>query len=120
MQRGAFLASFFCPVHLGGGSSLFVDVVRWSDQACAQCDGHPTLGGRVGGWVRGQNKVCVPEVCLQFRACSISFLFLMRKSLLIRLWGGSVGFAPNDPPPFSPSRVDTRVQPASDTMEYDG
>ena len=35
------------------------------------CDLNPGWG--VGGWVRGQKKVCVPKIHFQFRAPLISF-----------------------------------------------
>ena len=35
----------------------------------------PTPPPPVGGWVRGQKKVCVPEVGFQFPVLSINFIF---------------------------------------------
>ena len=47
-------------------------------------------GGGLGGWVRGQKKVCVPKIDLQVRAPLINFIFLLRKTFL--MWvGGWVG-----------------------------
>ena len=43
-------------------------------------------GGGVGGWVRGQKKVCVPKIDLQVRAPLINFIFFLRKNFL--MWVG--------------------------------
>ena len=53
-------------------------------------------GGGVGGWVRGQKKVCVPKIHLQVRAPLINFICFLRKNFL--MWvGGWVSQNPGGP-----------------------
>ena len=40
----------------------------------------------MGGWLRGQKKVCVPKIDLQVRAPLINFIFFLRKHFL--MWVG--------------------------------
>ena len=53
-----------------------------------------------GGWVRGQKRVCVPKIDVQFWAPLIDLIFLPQESFL--MWvGGWAGQAeePRLPPP---------------------
>ena len=45
-------------------------------------------GGGVGGWVRGQKKVCVPKIDLQVRAPLINFIFFEEKFSDVGGWVG--------------------------------
>ena len=55
----------------------------------------------VGGWGRGQQKVCVPEIGLKFPALLINFIFCLRKIFLTWVGGGAgrtgLARAPNNP-----------------------
>ena len=58
----------------------------------------------MGGWVRGQKKVCVPKIDLQVRAPLINFIFFLRKNFLMWVggWVGGSAKIPGgqfDPPP---------------------
>ena len=69
---------------------------------CVRRTPPPPNPGGVGGWVRGQKKVCVPKITLKIPAPLIDFIFCWMKILL--MWGGGgsgpgLARAPNAPPP---------------------
>ena len=65
--------------------------------------GQAMAPGGGGGGVRGQQKVCVPKVDLQFRSPLMIFIFCRRKFFLMRVGGrGSCGGARAAIPPLPP------------------
>ena len=50
---------------------------------------HTEGGG--SGWVRGQKKVCLPKIDLQFRAPLINPIFLLRNNFLMWVGGSRAG-----------------------------